>query len=52
MVFDIGILNSKGEVEFLFNESIIQLVNQTKLLVAKSLIIGTFDKVSNFYINF
>lgn len=51
-MFDIGILNSNDEIEFLSYEYIIQLVNQTELLVAKPLIIGTLDKVSNFDINF
>ena len=52
IIYDIAIINLKGEVEFLSYELIIKLVNQTELLVAKPLVIGTFDKVSNYDINF
>ncbi len=53
IVFDIGLYSSLNQIEFLPYDVIIQLVSSIPgFLVAKPLITGTFDKVSNFDINF
>ncbi len=52
MVFDIALILPNNTIKFVSYEKVIELVEKTELIVAKPLIIDTFDRVSNYNINF